>query len=200
VAVSMGLEVPSSGGRGRPGWLHVVDRVLRVIEWLFETIALVALATIMVNTVVNAFTRHVYDSPIPGSLNVTLLYLMPALVFLSLGRVQAMNSHIAATLFVDRLGNVGQRAAKVAVTVVIVAVSAMMLNGSAGELRQIWGATLGGSPELPLGPSWIFVPLGIAAIVLRATWQLLILAVVPDDPGIRQAPDAPAEVGGVDHA
>jgi len=196
----MGLDVPSSGQSGRPGWLHAADRVLRVVEWIFETLALTALALIMINTVVNAAMRHLFHSPIPGSLNLTLLYLMPALVFLGLGRVQAMNSHIAATLFVDRMGETGQRVAKIAVTVVIIAVVAIMVDGSAGELAVAWGQTLGGSPALPIGPSWIFVPVGLAAVGLRAVWQLLILVFVPGDPGSRRDPDAPAEMAGVDRA
>lgn len=200
MAVSMGLDVPSAGNGRRPKWLQVVDRVLHSIEWVFETIALAALAAIMVNTVANAFMRKVYDDPIPGSLNVTLLYLMPAIVFLGLGRVQAMNSHIAATLFVDRLGATGQRLAKIAVTLVIVIVVALMAKGAMTELSVTWGDSLSGTPALPIGPSWIFVPVGLAVILLRAVWQLAVLALVPGDPGVRQDPDAPVEMGGLEHA
>ena len=200
MAVSLGLDVPEAGKSERPTWLEWFDRVLRAVEWVFETIALTALGLMMINTVANALMRHLYDDPIPGSLNATLLYMMPALVFLSLGRVQAMNAHIAATLFVDRMPEIGQRMAKIVVTVVILVVVVLMAQGSLGELQEIWGAKLGGSPELPLGPSWLFVPIGLAAIALRAFWQLLVLLVAPNDPGVKTAPEAPAEAGGVESA
>lgn len=196
----MGLDVPSAGKGDRPRWLEWIDRGLRAVEWVFETVALASLALMMLNTVGNALMRYLYDKPIPGSLNATLLYLMPALVFLSLGRVQAMNSHIAATLFVDRMPEVGQRLAKIVVTLVILGVVILMAKGSFIELTEVWGATLGGSPEFPLGPSWLFIPIGLAAIALRAAWQLLVLFLAPDDPGVKTAPEAPAEAGGIDNA
>jgi TRAP-type C4-dicarboxylate transport system permease small subunit len=200
MAVSMGLNVPASGAGDRPGWLQAADRGLRVIEWVFETLALTALGLMMLLTVANAALRHVIQTPIPGSLNITLMYLMPALVFLGLGRVQAMNSHIAATLFVDRWSPTTQRFAKIVVTVVIIVVVAIMVNGASSELGHVWGKTLGGSPALPIGPSWIFVPIGLAVVGLRAIWQLLILGLVPGDPGVRQDPNAPAEMGGKEKA
>jgi TRAP-type C4-dicarboxylate transport system permease small subunit len=177
----MALPVPSSGDEAAPGWLQVADRGLRVVEWIFETLALAALAIMAVFTTVNVIARYFFAAPIPGSLNIILLYMMPPLVFLALGRVQATNAHIAATLFVDRMGQRAQRICRVIVTLVILTTVVLMTWGAVHELTQAWGKTLGGSPELHISPSWIFVPLGLAAISLRALWQLISLFVVPGD-------------------
>lgn len=181
MAVSMALRVPASGDEAGPRWLQVVDRVLRGIEWVFETIAIAALAAMAVFSTVNVIARYFFAAPIPGSLNIILLYLMPPMVFLALGRVQATNAHIAATLFVDRMGQRAQRICRVVVSLVILSTVILMTWGAFHELTEAWGKTLGGSPELHISPSWIFVPLGLAAISLRALWQLIRLFVVPGD-------------------
>lgn len=181
MAVSMALRVPASGDEAGPRWLQVVDRVLRGIEWVFETIAIAALAAMALFSTVNVIARYFFAAPIPGSLNIILLYLMPPMVFLALGRVQATNAHIAATLFVDRMGQRAQRICRVVVSLVILSTVILMTWGAFHELTEAWGKTLGGSPELHISPSWIFVPLGLAAISLRALWQLIRLFVVPGD-------------------
>jgi TRAP-type C4-dicarboxylate transport system permease small subunit len=181
MAVSMALPVPTAGVDQGPSWLQIIDRGLRVIEWVFETLALAALAIMALFTTVNVVARYFFTAPIPGSLNMILLYLMPPLIFLGLGRVQATNAHIAATLFVDRLGMRGQRICRIVVTLVILVTVVLMTWGAFHELLEAWGKTLGGSPELPIGPSWIFVPLGLAALSLRALWQLARLVLVPGE-------------------
>jgi TRAP-type C4-dicarboxylate transport system permease small subunit len=181
MAVSMALPTPVAGDDLGPSWLQAVDRGLRVIEWVFETLALAALAIMALFTTVNVIARYFFSAPIPGSLNMILLYLMPPLIFLALGRVQATNAHIAATLFVDRMSQRAQRICRVVVTLVILTTVVLMTWGAFHELLQAWGKTLGGSPELHISPSWVFVPLGLAAISLRALWQLISLFVVPGD-------------------
>ncbi|PBC43765.1 hypothetical protein CJ178_21085 [Rhodococcus sp. ACPA4] len=148
------------------------DTVLKVIDWVLETLAITALIALMLLTCANAMMRYVFSSPIPGSMNITLLYIMPALVFLALPRVQAVNAHIAATLVVDRLGERSQRICRVAVTVIMVLIMGVMLQGALHELAGAWGTTLGGYPALPLGPSWLFVPIGLAGAIVRGIWQI----------------------------
>lgn len=179
MAASMTLPVPADGEDVGPAWLQIVDRGLRAIEWILETLALAALAIIAVFTTINVIARYFFAAPIPGSLNIILLYFMPPLIFLALARVQATNAHIAATLFVDRMSIRAQQICRIVVTLVILVTVVLMTWGSFHELLEAWGKTLGGSPELPIGPSWIFVPLGLAAISLRAMWQLVRLVLVP---------------------
>ncbi|AKS33720.1 TRAP transporter small permease [Mycolicibacterium goodii] len=181
MAVSMALPVPVAGDDLGPSWLQIVDRVLRVIEWIFETVALAALAVMALFTTVNVIARYFFSAPVPGSLNMILLYLMPPLIFLALGRVQATNAHIAATLFVDRISMRVQRICRIVVTLVILTTVVLMTWGAIHELLEAWGKTLGGSPELPIGPSWVFVPFGLAALALRALWQLARLVLVPGE-------------------
>lgn len=179
--MSIALPVPAPGDDKGPRWLRNLDSGLRLIEWVFETVALAALAIMALFTTVNVIARYFFTAPIPGSLNIVLLYMMPPLVFLGLGRVQATNAHIAATLFVDRLAMRGQRICRIIVGLVILVTVVLMTWGAFHELLEAWGKTLGGSPELPIGPSWIFVALGLAAISLRALWQLVHLFAVPGE-------------------
>lgn len=156
-----------------PAFVHAVDRVLRGMDRLLEVFALGALTLLMLVTVANAFMRYVAKSPIQGSMNITLLYLMPAVVFLALPRVQGVGAHISATLVVDRLSDRGRTVCCFLVTTIVVLIMVVMLQGAVHELRGAWGAVLGGQPPLPLTPSWLFVVVGLAGAVIRGIWQLL---------------------------
>ncbi|MBV6759096.1 TRAP transporter small permease [Rhodococcus opacus] len=154
-----------------------VDRALKVMDWVLEVFALGALTVLMLVTVANAFMRYVFESPIQGSMNISLLYLMPAVVFLALPRVQAVGAHISATLVVDRLGAHGRLLCKFLVTVIVVLIIAVMLQGALHELGGAWEAVLGGQPSLPLGPSWLFVVIGLAGAVVRGVWQIVTIRI-----------------------
>ncbi|MGJ0183913.1 TRAP transporter small permease [Corynebacterium glyciniphilum] len=193
--MAMSMAGPAPSAERAPGWLRKPESVLRVIEWILETIALAALAAMAIFTTVNAVARYFFASPIPGSLNMILLYLMPPIVFLALGRVQAANAHIAATLFVDRMRPGTQRICRIIVTLVILGCVMMMTWGSIQELMHMWGRSLGGMPELPVGPSWLFIPVGLAAITLRALWQLAGLTLTRADIGKPQDIEVPDEIG-----
>ncbi|WP_435110968.1 TRAP transporter small permease [Nocardiopsis synnemataformans] len=143
------------------------------------------------NTVLNVVLRTAFAIQVPGSLNFTILYLLPILVFLGLGLVQAKNAHISATLVVDRFGEFGQRVFKIFNSALILVCATVMAVGATNELLLSWGQSLGGVGALPIGPSWIFVPLGLAMVALRALWQLLVLVLVPGDHGTRLDPEAP---------
>ena len=190
MAVSLAPSVPKPGEENRPQWLRVFDSALRFIEWALGIVAIVALVVMSVNAVLNVVLRTFFTIQIPGSLNFTILYLLPILVFLGLGLVQAKNSHISATLVVDRFGEFGQRVFKIFNSVVILLCSATLAVVATGELVLSWGQSLGGVGALPIGPSWIFVPLGLTAVALRALWQTLVLILVPGDHGTRLDPEA----------
>lgn len=155
----------------RPVWRG--DKVLKFVDWVLETLALTALMALMVLTVANAVMRYVFNDSIPGSVNMTLLYVMPTLVFLALPRVQAVHAHIAAAIVVDRLGAAGRRICAVIVRLVVVLIMLIMFSGAVQELVNAWGSALNGYLALPLGPSWLFVPIGLAGAVVRGIWQLL---------------------------
>ncbi|OOL33241.1 hypothetical protein GQ85_02390 [Rhodococcus rhodochrous] len=158
--------------RDRPQPVRQVDRAMKAVDWVLETLALGALTVVMLLTVANAAARYLFQSPLPGAMNITLLYFMPALVFLALPRVQAVDAHISATLVVDRLGARGRLICKVLVNVIVVLIMVVMLEGALHELGGAWGAVLGGYPPLPLGLSWVFVPIGLAGAIVRGLWQI----------------------------
>lgn len=171
-------ETVESGTAGDNRWVDGVDSVLKVTDWILEALAITALIVIMLLTCANAAMRYLFSDPIPGSVNITLMYLMPALVFLALPRVQAVDAHIAATLFVDKLGDTGKKICRAIVTLIAVAIMLLMFRGACHELGEAWGTTLGGYPALPVGPSWLFVPIGLAGAVIRGIWQLATMGYV----------------------
>jgi TRAP-type C4-dicarboxylate transport system permease small subunit len=147
--------------------------VLRVSDWILETLALSTLVVLMLLTVANAVMRYLFGAPIPGTLNVTLLYLMPAAVFLALPRVQALNAHISANLFIAKLGPIGQYVCGVISRLVIFATSLLMFTSAIGELEHSWSLWRGGFPPMPVGPSWLLACIGLAGLVIRVVWQLV---------------------------
>jgi TRAP-type C4-dicarboxylate transport system permease small subunit len=174
VSVTEGAETPRRGEEGLPAWLRVADRWLAVAERAFGFIAVLTLILLILNTAVNAVTRNLWSVQIPGSQNITILYFLPALVFLGLTVVQANDSHISATLVVERFGKTGQRVCKIVTNVLIVVACFLMSTGAWGELARAWGSSLGGSPDLPVGPSWMLVPVGLAIVMLRAVQQVIV--------------------------
>lgn len=177
---------PADTGRERSQPVRQVDRAMKAVDWLLETLALGALAVVMLLTVANAVARYLFQSPLPGAMNVTLLYFMPALVFLALPRVQAVDAHISATLVVDRLGPRGRMTCKVLVNLIVVLIMVVMLNGAVHELGGAWGAVLGGYPPLPMGLSWLVVPIGLTGAIVRGLWQIVTV-------GVTREADAEAE-------
>lgn len=177
--MSQGVSRPQGKGSALPMWLRAIDLPLLVVESIFRYLAIAALVLLVLNTGVNAALRNVLSVQIPGSQNMTILYFLPAIVFLGLTRVQAKDTHISATLVTERLGRNAQRYCKIVSNVLIVFVSYLMFAGAWTELLRVWGSSLGGSPDLPVGPSWLFVPLGFAIIMIRALQQTMVHAFYP---------------------
>lgn len=173
------LRGPKSRERHLPPWLYFIDRFLHVFEVVFGLVGAIALVLLVVNTTANAILRSFFAVQIPGSLNITVLYLVPAIVFLGLIVVQANDAHIAATLVVERLGANSQRVCTIIVNLMIAVSCYFLAVGAWGELLDGWGTSLGGSPNLPVGPTWIFVPIGFFFVGLRALHQVVVLCFYP---------------------
>jgi TRAP-type C4-dicarboxylate transport system permease small subunit len=171
-------EPARSGRTGRQNTLTnrrvqaSIGRALQIVERVLEDLAMVALVAVMLLIMVNGVLRKGFAMPIPGSVNITTFYLMPALVFLALPSVQGSMSHISADIVVRRLSPAGQALCRVLVALLVLPIALLMLYGALRELGHVWGTTLGGYPPLPVGPSWIFVTLGLTGMVLRVLWQL----------------------------
>lgn len=162
----------ASVGGLRHAVLARINRPLTFVERALEAVSMVALVALVLLTMGNAIGRHFFSAPVPGSLNMTLLYCMPAIVFLALPRTQAEGAHISATLVVDRLTPRVRMYVGAFVAAVILVVTAAMLMGVWGEAASSMGDSTNGDPSLPLGPSWVVVPLGLLVVVLRVVWQL----------------------------
>lgn len=146
--------------------------ILKISDLILETLALTTVVTLMLLTVANAVLRYVFGAPIPGSLNFTLLFLMPAVVFLALPRVQALEAHISANLFVARMGPLGQYLCALVSRIVILLTTLLMFLSATVELRHAWSLWLGGFPPLPVGPSWLMACIGLAGVIIRVIWQI----------------------------
>jgi TRAP-type C4-dicarboxylate transport system permease small subunit len=141
--------------------------VLHWCELVLVTFAALACAGMMLLTSADALSRYMFNSPILGAYELTEKYLMVAAIFLGMSYAYRGGAFIRVTFLVDRL----PRAAKIAADYFAYAVSlACCLIFLLATGQQAWRA-LGDSATLttlplPIGPSYLFVPLGFLAMTI----------------------------------
>ncbi|UTX54338.1 TRAP transporter small permease [Leucobacter aridicollis] len=145
----------------------ITDRWLGRIEVFLEAGAQLALAGLMLLTVLNAAARYFFNSPITGTLDIVVLYVLPALVWLAVPKLQAGNGQIRATFLVNTFNPLWRKIADLLAALVMFGLTLLMLEGALGEFAARNGTYLSGQIRMPVGPSWLIVVLGLIGLGLR---------------------------------
>jgi TRAP-type C4-dicarboxylate transport system permease small subunit len=166
----------------------LTDLLLRC-EQLLVGIGVIAAAGMMLLTSADALSRYLLNRPILGAYEITEKYLMVALIFLGLSYAARGGAFIRVTFLVDRLpGPVRLVADHVAHLVTLVCCLIFLWASGQQAWRALGDTTTLTTVPLPVGPSYLFVPLGFLALAV------LLLA---DLPRVRQGrallftPEAP---------
>jgi TRAP-type C4-dicarboxylate transport system permease small subunit len=124
-----------------------------------------AAAGMMLLTSADALSRYLLNSPILGAYEITEKYLMVALIFLGLSYAFRGGAFIRVTFLVDRLPRSARLVADHCAHLVTLAYCLIFLWASGLQAwRALGDSTTLTTVPLPVGPSYLFVPLGFLAL------------------------------------
>lgn len=149
------------------------DRVERLFTW----IGISALFLMVCITVVDTTGRYLFNSPLPGSYEVTEKYLMVFAAFFGFALAYGGGAHIRLTLLTDRIRS---KRVKVVVNFIAQTVSVlvnMFLLAACFKLgldayKEVWDAT---KFKLPMWPAYAVTVIGLFFAVFWMTadlWQV----------------------------
>ena len=139
-------------------------------------IAMAAGVLMMLHVTVDVASRTFFNSPLPGTGEITATYYMIAVAFLPLAWVTLRDEHVTADIFIDNLRDGPKHVIAVLVDLlVILYVSAFvwqswlsaMSRTSRGEVWEILGG------YVPVWPTRWFLPVAGGAMVLVMVFRLL---------------------------
>lgn len=147
--------------------LHRLDR-------LFSLFSCIGVFTLMLLISADVIGRYMFNAPIEGVYEIIELYLMTAIVFLGFGLLQRTDGHVRIILIFELLPNPVKRwldAAFMFIALMVFGVATVAASYLALD-HFMAGRMEGGVVELPLGPSWLIVVLGLGFFCLRLAVQL----------------------------
>lgn len=157
-----------------------ISAALRALSWVGTACILL----MMLHVTVDVVMRYVFNSPLPGTLNIVSRYYMVIVVFLSLAVAERQDAHISVEIVYDRLpARLRRVLALLAWLLTALTFAAIAIR--AGEVA--WAKTLirasvdEGTKVIPIWQSYWPVVVGSAAIAVLALHRLaLALAGRPD--------------------
>jgi TRAP-type C4-dicarboxylate transport system permease small subunit len=158
----------------------LAPREVNRIAWRLENaLALVSamiilLAMLFVAAEVISRSPYVFNSPIPGHLELSEL-LMPAIVFLALSYTQATGGHVRMTLAIDLLPRGPRRFTEIAIKLLSLAVYAVLCFYSAKHAYGTWkfsDVTMS-PPYFLVWPAAAMAPIGFFLSTLRIYLEVI---------------------------
>lgn len=171
-------------GSLKPGnWVDRIEKKLSNITKFFHYIGQIAIAVMMIITVLSSLGRFFFKTPVPGSVEVTCLS-MVVMAFMLSAYTLLQKSHINISILTDFMPRKGRLYLKAFSSIVIIIISGM---GFIQSIKQgIFISSTGTyTPVLhiPYSPFYYVVSIGWLLLVLVALYQLIIsiLEVVKND-------------------
>ncbi len=139
-----------------------MQRLLDGCEKVLTYAAVFATFIMMLLTTADAAGRYLFNRPITGAYEITTNYLMIAAVFLAMTFAYRGGANIRVTFLVDRL----PRTVKLVVNHLVQIASMLYCAGLVyatfkQALRTIATGTTLSSIEIPQGPAYVLVPVGL---------------------------------------
>ncbi|MCD6680771.1 MAG: TRAP transporter small permease [Burkholderiaceae bacterium] len=143
--------------------------IVRLFERAWRTAASVFLFAIMIIIVVDVVSRYLLNSPLPWAFDVVSMYLMTGLFFLMLSDTLRADEHVRVDILYAKAPARARRWMDLVSSVLALAVFAAILCTSIRTTWSSWSAgdVVAGSIPWPAWISHVFIPLGVALLVLR---------------------------------
>ncbi|MFC4409941.1 TRAP transporter small permease [Chungangia koreensis] len=159
--------------------MEKLEKLFSKLENIFLILSQVALVIMMILTTFDAFSRYLFSNSIVGAYEVTEMYLMVALVFLSMSYVQKVDGHIRLDILFERFP---KRVQAIVNSVFYVLAAGMMffigLKGLEMTINALQNNLVAsGLINLPLWISYIWIPIGAFLIMVRLVIQVILLLI-----------------------
>ncbi len=158
-----------------------IAAALRVLSWVGTACILL----MMLHVAADVVMRYLFNSPLPGTLNIVSRYYMVAVVFLSLAVAERQDAHISVEILYDRLP-AGARRALAPLAWLLTALTFAAIAVRSGEVA--WSKTLirasvdEGTTTIPVWQSYWLVAIGSALVAILALWRLALALLGRPDP------------------
>lgn len=154
-----------------------LDRFLAGIEYLTDTGAIIAMTVAMLVVSADVFFRYGLNAPFPWSLDLLVLYVLPALFFLGLPGSYAKGAHVSVDIICNYIGARPRLVLHVIARIVAVGVFfALFYYGLERFLDAFRSGEVLPSPVVNwlIWPSTLLVPIGAGLAMLRAAERLVV--------------------------
>jgi TRAP-type C4-dicarboxylate transport system permease small subunit len=185
----------SESGKKAESWVDKYSRVLRKIEIGTVTLCGIVLVVLMILTGANVIGRYVFNHPIMGAIEVSiLLFLM--IIMLAQPWVQALRGHLGLEFILERLPRKSRPYFNVAALIAIFIICVLLTWQSARFVsRNLNGAFFGGVTVYWL-PGIIFMPIAFGIVCLRIPVQIYedIMKIRKRTSGVVSGPEEKGEI------
>jgi TRAP-type transport system small permease protein len=150
-----------------------MDKILDGCERLMLYVSCIATFVLMLLTTADAGGRYLFNRPITGAFEITTNYLMIGAVFLGMAFGYRQGAHIRVTLLTGHLPN----GVKMVLNHIVQAISilygaALVVATYQQATRTLATGTKLSSIELPLGPAYVIVPVGLFFMTLAMLFDM----------------------------
>lgn len=161
-----------------------IGRWLGYIEYVWMAGSALALALMMLVTVVDVVLRYLFNSPFGWSREFMAEYLLIGLFFLGLSYTFRVSGHISIDAFMRRLSARSQRILSVVGNVLACVFFALIVYTGAIRTWEAWVTNeiaIGGAAlPWPTWTSYILIPLGTVVLTLRILHSIAAAESGPD--------------------
>jgi TRAP-type transport system small permease protein len=159
--------------------MNIIERGFTKIENFFLRLSQIAVITMMLLTTLDALSRYIFSNAITGAYEITEMYLMVILVFLSMSYVQKVDGHIRLDNLFERLPSRVQDGLNIVYNLLSAAL--MFFIGYQGFHMTINSLqnnlVASGLINLPLWLSYIWIPIGSFLIMIRQILLTILMAI-----------------------
>lgn len=151
-----------------------IDPWMTRIEEFLTFISTAVILTVMVFVCAEVFLRYIFNSPIPGHLEISELF-VPVIVFLAIAYTQSHNGHVGMTLVVENLPPRTKHFFDVAAFAISAITYGILTYFSAKHAYRGWlfDDVTATPPYFPTWPPAMVVPLGMFLCAVRLYLQML---------------------------
>lgn len=145
-------------------------------------ITAICLLAMMVHVSADVIMKALFNSPVPGTIEVVARYYMVAAIFLPLPLVELRNSAISVDLFFDMFGAAGQRLLTVIAYVGQAVFFSLLAYRTFGDALHAYaiGEAVEGLVRVTVWPASFFLPLGFGLAAIISMLRIVQTVVVRD--------------------
>lgn len=153
------------------------ERVHAGIERVCNALGLVSLFAMMALITMHAILRYLFNSPIPGTVTIVSIYLIPTGIFLTMPSLQRKNGNIGVEIVSKRFSTLQSSLVDLVWQVVAVLIFSVVTWGAYKQMMSLYSNSvtelLGGGTSVPVYVSWLMMVAGLGLLCLRLLTQLV---------------------------